>query len=382
MVPADDVPETPTEAHDNLDSVLITHLDALDLDFWKVFNRRLAWWDSTRTKTWFKEKGYTLYSRMPNPHFGPSNFMFPVDPGEREISFPYSYTNVITDTEQPSLDASVGERGIVCYAQDTQGRHVAIKALADGSEEFRIIDHLRTEPLPLSIDEFNNVMPILDVLPCEGHWLAIMPRWGIYPLSPDFRNLQEALQFIHCLLKDLKSENVAVNLFTGFVDDHCGVGREKLRSEGKLTYALFDFSLATMFPSSVSLEHLTPVVPMLAPFLDKMTTRNIPGRFTAAEALEFFEQHVLDSPVVLGLGIPISRPIDRPLKHYDEYNRWKHLDPSFVQQWGTFREPPIPRHTMYLRRLCESSWGLRLVTWIRRISRFLRRKILPSHKMT
>ncbi|KAG6839654.1 hypothetical protein C0991_000488 [Blastosporella zonata] len=93
-----------------------------------------------------------------------------------------------------------------------------------------------------------------------------MPRWGVYPLSPSFRDVQEVLYFIHCLLKalnylhthriahaDLKEDNVLVNQFTGFSEDFRGSNRTTLRSQGCLTYALFDFSLATMFPSSTSL---------------------------------------------------------------------------------------------------------------------------------
>ncbi|KAG6849042.1 hypothetical protein H0H93_011841 [Arthromyces matolae] len=232
MGSADGGPETPSEPQHDLDSVLITDLDAFDSEFWQVHNRRLVWWDCDRTKAWL---------------------MFPVDAGETETSFPYAYQNVIHHPLQPSLDASAGERGIICYARDTQGRHVAIKAVVDGSEELRILKYLRTQPIASSIEEFHHVIPILDVLPCEGHWLAVMPRWGIHPLSPRFDNPQEVLQFIHCLLKDLKVDNVLINLFSGYVSDHAGSGRAPLRSQGKLTYALFDFSLSTMFPSSASL---------------------------------------------------------------------------------------------------------------------------------
>jgi hypothetical protein len=40
-------------------------------------------------------------------------------------------------------------------------------------------------------------------------------------------------------------------------------------------------------------QHLTKDVPMLAPLFDKMTTRNVPSRFTAAEALQFLEKLVI-----------------------------------------------------------------------------------------
>ncbi|KAG6863207.1 hypothetical protein C0993_012473, partial [Termitomyces sp. T159_Od127] len=75
---------------------------------------------------------------------------------------------------------------IVGYAQDSQGRHVALKAIESGSEEYRILKHLQDQGVPTSVDEFRNVIPILDILPCEGHWLAIMPR--SVPLFLSFTN--------------------------------------------------------------------------------------------------------------------------------------------------------------------------------------------------
>ncbi|KAG6887223.1 hypothetical protein C0995_000300, partial [Termitomyces sp. Mi166 len=66
---------------------------------------------------------------------------------------------------------------IVGYALDSQGRHVAIKAILFGSEEHRILKHLQNQGVPTSMDDFQNVIPIFDILPCEGHWLAIMPRF-------------------------------------------------------------------------------------------------------------------------------------------------------------------------------------------------------------
>ncbi|KAG6847654.1 hypothetical protein H0H93_006780, partial [Arthromyces matolae] len=197
--------ETPSES---LNSVLPTDLDAsIDSGFWKLHDRRIMWWDSNRTKAWFREKGYTLYSRMPTTaDFSPSHIMFPTNAGEMaEDLFPYAYKNIMRDSTEPVLNASTGERGIISYAQDSQGRHVAIKAVLDGSEELRIINYLRTRAIPSSIEEFDNVIPILDVLAYEGHWLVVMPRWGIHPLYPEFGNPQQVLHFIHCLLKGLNN---------------------------------------------------------------------------------------------------------------------------------------------------------------------------------
>ncbi|KAG6843885.1 hypothetical protein H0H87_012025 [Tephrocybe sp. NHM501043] len=148
--------------------------------------------------------------------------------------------------------------------------------------------------------------------------------------------------------------------------------------QGELDYNPFAFDvgmLGVFFCEKF--QHLTPVVPMLAPLLDKMTTRNILSRFTASEALEFFEQHVLDSPLQTGKQVPITLPLTVPLTPYDLHDRWKHLDPAFIQQWAMFREPPLPRHVVYFRRICQSRWGPPLVTWIRRTARLLRLWLIP-----
>ncbi|KAG6862823.1 hypothetical protein C0991_010029, partial [Blastosporella zonata] len=85
-----------------------------------------------------------------------SDIMFPVDTGETETMFPYAYQKASIDSLSPILNASIGERGIISYAQDAQGRHVAIKAVLDGSEELRIVKYLRTQGIPSSIEEFQN----------------------------------------------------------------------------------------------------------------------------------------------------------------------------------------------------------------------------------
>ncbi|KAG6881362.1 hypothetical protein C0995_002124, partial [Termitomyces sp. Mi166 len=65
--------------------------------------------------------------------------------------------------------------GNIAYAQTTQGQHVAFKAVLDGSEELRILKYLHNQGVPLSMDDFHHVIPVLDILPREGHWLAVMP---------------------------------------------------------------------------------------------------------------------------------------------------------------------------------------------------------------
>ena len=51
-----------------------------------------------------------------------------------------------------------------------------MKAILDGSEEFRILRYLKEQGVSRYADDFQNVIPVLDLLPCEGEWLVIMPR--------------------------------------------------------------------------------------------------------------------------------------------------------------------------------------------------------------
>ncbi|KAG6823901.1 hypothetical protein H0H92_008668, partial [Tricholoma furcatifolium] len=137
--------------------------------------------------------------------------------------------------------AITGDRRTVNYAHDVQGRHFAIKAILDGSEEFRILRYLKTQGFSSSVDKFSNVIPVLDLLPCEGHWLAVMPR--------DWRTFMPIGS-----LTDIKMDNVLVNHFDNWRLDHCNSHRTALRNEGKLIYAIFDFSHSTMFSVSATLE--------------------------------------------------------------------------------------------------------------------------------
>lgn len=104
------------------------------------------------------------------------------------------------------------------FAQDALKRHVAIKLVRDNTDEYRVLRFL-TQQDPSMLKE-NCVIPVLDLLPTEGFWFAVMPRyvrgqlstsiladvnlfwrWGssIYVPRPLF--LYEAVDIIHARLK-------------------------------------------------------------------------------------------------------------------------------------------------------------------------------------
>lgn len=65
-------------------------------------------------------------------------------------------------------------QGKVVFAQDSLGQHVAIKLVRDGTDEYRILRFLHEQPL--AVLQENSVIPILELLPIEGFWFAVMPR--------------------------------------------------------------------------------------------------------------------------------------------------------------------------------------------------------------
>ena len=88
---------------------------------------------------------------------------------------------------------------------------------------------------------------------------------------------------------------------------------------------------------------------MLAPLLDKMTTRDISRRFTAAEALHFFE--VLRSDMTETQLSVTEYPAETSYS-YDQHDRWVGLPVGFQQKWAAYREPAIPFVTKFLRSIC------------------------------
>ncbi|KAH7902869.1 hypothetical protein BJ138DRAFT_1168786, partial [Hygrophoropsis aurantiaca] len=217
----------------------------------------------------------------------------------------------------------------------------------------------------------------------------------------------------HC---DIKRGNILVNHFAGstyFYSDNDL--RPSLRRKGMLTYAWCGFDMSVMFPpTSTPSErrlpavesfiigcsfaydtaqgeldydpfafdvcalgmllcdyflHLTTIVPMLAPFLDRMITRDLSQRFTAPDALRFFEHEVLPSVTPTQFS---ARPAtaDRSLRP-EWYDRWVGLDPQFARTWAEYRLPRLEWSTRLLRWICEFDAGYAVVQWVRKVFRIM-----------
>ncbi|KAF9237119.1 hypothetical protein BU15DRAFT_49181 [Melanogaster broomeanus] len=305
-----------------------------------------------------------------------------------------------------------------------------MKLVKEGSIEYNVYQRLSQEESLFTADPqtFGCVIPPLDFIELyDGLSFIVMPRWGGYVFIPRPGSIREVLHIMRCCLKglsvlhrnlivhrDIKTGNMLVNHFSNaeWYDQHNDL-RPSLRSQGLLYYALMDFDFSAMFPlDSKPLErrlpakesfimycsrardteqgeldydpfafdvaslgeyfcekfqNLSSLVPMLAPFLDRMITRDIQTRFTASEALQFFEEHVLPSLSQQELDTHPPRSVE--YVDPEEYDRWAGLDPQFVEAWSNYRLPRLPWQTRVLRWICMHEVGMTCVRSIRKVAR-------------
>uniref|UniRef100_A0A8H7XM71 Uncharacterized protein n=1 Tax=Psilocybe cubensis TaxID=181762 RepID=A0A8H7XM71_PSICU len=171
------------------------------------FDKRIAFWDSPDTIKWFKNHGYALYRR--SGYAGEETITFPVFPSDAtndfvEANYPYAHHDLRTaDPDEgyerdPPLLAQEST-GKIAFAQDSLKRHVAIKLVRDDTEEYRVLRFLSQQSM--DVLKANCIIPVLDLLPIEGFWFAVMPRWGTAIYRPAPKNLFETIDIIHAWLK-------------------------------------------------------------------------------------------------------------------------------------------------------------------------------------
>ncbi|KAF8905849.1 hypothetical protein CPB84DRAFT_1771331 [Gymnopilus junonius] len=398
---------------------------------------RLEFWDAPDTIRFFDEHGYILYRRIFS-YGDPSCSSTPVISSEQifvEDNYPYASYDYASDPDKFLLAADL--RVKVAFAQDSLGRHVAIKLVRDNTDEYRILRFLNQQPLETLRE--NCVIPVLELLPIEGFWFAVMPRWGGSARRPHPVTIHDALDLMHAMLKgltflhkhnishgDINDDNVLVNHFCDVRHaPNCQIRRD-LRSQQCLSYALFDFDWSIILsadsdrkeyrlPYKMSwgtfcrvydtgqgefdynpfvfdvgnlgaifcnmYQHLAPAAPFLAPLLDRMTTRDLERRFTSMEALHFFED-MFSEMTETQLGTPFWEDDVEVYIPYDKYDRWGSLPPGFAKKWAMYREPPIPLMTRFLRWICRREWVYHTVAFIRWFAYRLRLVLLPRRVTT
>ncbi|KAH6918532.1 hypothetical protein BKA70DRAFT_19754 [Coprinopsis sp. MPI-PUGE-AT-0042] len=230
-------------------------------------NKRHQFWDSHEALVWFKSRGYTLYERLnkdPDGWPGLSRSSPRVHENTGLVSSPYPFSfhdgQKLLDVDS-SRDVTEFSGGIG-FAQDQSGRHVAIKIVARNTEELKILDWLKGQPLEVLKE--NCIIPVLDILETSTHCFAVMPRWGpgpwlpgptlVYEVVSIIKSLLKALAFLHCngiLHRDISDTNMLLNHFSSHNDCEGSLSRFILRHEKKALYAIFDFDISIMLPEGV-----------------------------------------------------------------------------------------------------------------------------------
>jgi uncharacterized protein (DUF2342 family) len=99
----------------------------------------------------------------------------------------------------------------------------------------------------------------------------------------------------------------------------------------------------------LSLQSVPATAPFLAPLFDKMAAHDVRRRFTAEEALAFFEKHAS--------SIPRTTKLEHLelLGSYEVRDYWVDVHSSLVEDWAHLREISPSPTTIFLRRMCERS---------------------------
>ena len=111
-------------------------------------------------------------------------------------------------------------------------------------------------------------------------------------------------------------------------------------------------------------QNAIPTVPWLAPLWAKMTTHIVQQRFTAAEALAFFEEHAAFVAEEQLLTDVTHAPSFDPLNEPDLY--WSLLSPNDRHLFKAYRVPPRTWGRRILLRIADTKVGWNILTLLRR----------------
>ncbi|KAL1942060.1 hypothetical protein VTO73DRAFT_6590 [Trametes versicolor] len=311
------------------------------------------------------------------------------------------------------------------YAQDTRRRDLVIKLTDKGSMEYKIYRHLAESNSLYDSRDAPGVLPPTAVLDSPYQFaFVVMPMWGIKVRPQEFETLREVMTFIRHTLsglsylhrhriahRDIDKTNMMVNRYCArFETEACA---ERLREHCRspfVAYALFDFDLSIQLPPETPLDSCRrpaeealqgqqllqppdiyqgerhynpfafdvaclgrlylawfkdciPVVPLLAPMLGKMTTHIFEERWTAEDALAFFNEILAGlSPAALDSSVVCQYDYDT-LDNPDIY--WNQLTPELQLKWKAYRPSPRSWTRRVLRWLISTDVGCAIVPRVR-----------------
>ncbi|KAI0780195.1 kinase-like domain-containing protein, partial [Fomes fomentarius] len=261
---------------------------------------------------------------------------------------------------------------------------VLVKVIKRGSPEYSINQHLLKATLSKVPYAFPYVISPVAMLDSHHEFsFMILPLWGQGYNPERFTTTRQILRYIECLLnglvylhehrivhRDIGDHNAVTNAYCLEDEYHFqGIVAEHSRSTAAV-FAFIDFDLAIELPRDVShrecrlpsskawcgmpcfhppdyllaepeynpfafdvgclgmmflyyFTNAVPMIPPLAALCAKMTTWKVEERFTAAEALSFFVDHV--SPFLDERAVALDPSLD-PLLDPDLY--WSLLSPA------------------------------------------------------
>ncbi|KAM5542805.1 hypothetical protein V8D89_003766 [Ganoderma adspersum] len=378
--------------------------------FWRVY------------RPWLAARGFQLFESC-SEDFGRAYWDFP-SPTTCVPALPYAMfvdlgvNTAFRHTPPPKF----------APARDALMRDVMVKLVKKGSDEHRIYQELQ-RCSALSGNAFQGVIPPVAILDSQFYFsFVVMPRWGDYPPLGDFETVGGVLSLIRCLLKglaflhnrrivhrDIDRQNIMTNCYTfGYYREKIDLALAEHRRGPNALHCLVDFDRSLKLPSNTPIgacrlpaeeslvsatpfqrldlnlaEHdydpfafdvgclgsmfqfyyadIIPIVPLLAPLFDQMTTHVISERFRAAEALTFFEDATRGLPSdVLGTEVKLEPdwdPVDDPNIY------WAKLSPDFSKTWGIYRTPPPSLARWLLDVITRYRIGWRILILVRSVLR-------------
>ncbi|CAK5281357.1 unnamed protein product [Mycena citricolor] len=365
--------------------------------------KRVFFWDGP-IRASLLEHGYTLntFENLDTIHqsepedrvcfTSPTFSCSPGFPADQRFAFIESpgpeYEGIDRMEEKPYMARSSGK---VFFGQETacHEHHVAFKLVRDGSPEHRALKLLSMHKV------IRGLVPVLEILPFRGHWVAVMPRWdegvvsrNLWPKTVRqtldlFEDLLSGLSFLHehrIVHRDIGGFfNILINHLACRHYKHDIPSRRAMLANNQIKTALFDYNLfyygKPTPPVDICLgeyqfnpfaldvyslgsdfkalfHHFTPIAPLLAPVIDGMVHWRAASRLTASEALKLLRSMRQEYDSEVG-------DLPTPARDHSHGRRkidlWHDLPPKFVKRWKHLRTPPQPMIRHLMARLC-SPW--------------------------
>ncbi|KAI0355663.1 hypothetical protein OH77DRAFT_1495940 [Trametes cingulata] len=294
------------------------------------------------------------------------------------------------------------------WAQDSEHRDIVFKLTNTDSEEYRIYQHLlhlAGSSAPRQCSGVLQPVAILDT-PYNFSFVA-MPRWGPIASLTKLTSVGQA---------DIHQNNMLINCYNPdvYMGEDIAAVLADFRTTKEAHYNLFDFNISLRFPPDTSLvacrrpaheaswgapvyhppdvslgaaeynpfafdvaclgnlfrayfSSVIPVIPLLPPLFNRMTTHVISERFTAREAADFLDSTIAQvSEATLGKALTVF-PEWECCANTDIY--WSRTSPGFRARWEQYRTPERSWVVWVIDRITDFPIAWRALCFIRRTLR-------------